>query len=146
MGLSSRRAPSAYIRNYGFELLVLALLSLLLPLLEPLAPAPAPELELPELELPELELPGLVALPSLERDDGELLIELELLLPDDDPVLSLAPPSFLLHPTNASATPIIRSIFFIEFLCCLFSTIELSNNTKDSYDCHNPVKPCFGEG
>ena len=114
MWLASRRAPSAYFRNYGFELFVFELLSA--PLLEPLAPAPAPapELELPELELPELELlPGLVALPSLGELDGELLIELEL-RPLLDPVLSPAPPwSFLLHPTKASATPIIRSIFFI---------------------------------
>src|SRR5690348_7185912 len=113
MGLASRRASSAYFRNYGFELFVLELLSLL----EPLAPAPAPELELPELELPELELgelelpelelPGLFALPSLGELDGELLIELEL-RPLLEPVVSLAPPSFLLHPTKASATPIIR--------------------------------------
>ena len=97
------------------ELFVRALLSLLLPLLGLLLGLFASELELPELELPELALPGLVALPSLDDLPGELLIELlELeLLPLLDPVVSLAPPSFLLHPTKASAAPIIRNIFFI---------------------------------
>ena len=148
MGFSIQTGPLGVFRNYGFELFVLELVSLLLPLLEPLAPAPAPELvlpELPELELPELEPPGLVALPSLGELEGALLIALELrsLLV---PLVSLAPPSFLLHPTNASATPTIRSIFFIQFLCCLFSTIELSCYTKDLFQSHNAVKPCLEAG
>jgi len=102
MRLASRRAPSAYFRNYGLELelLVLTPVSVLLPvpLVVPLELVPAPA---PELDVPELELPGVVALPWLlwlllpEPYEPELVllgVLLDELVPLLVPVLSLVPP------------------------------------------------------